>query len=90
MPVIQENYLEEATTWRSKRNKEFYEGVPTAAQQVKDPNCLCEDEGSIPGLDLWVKLPALLQAAAQVADLAQIQCGCGYAIGLQLQLWFDS
>ena len=38
-------------------------GVPIVAQQVKDPPCLCQDVGSIPGLARWVKDLALLKAA---------------------------
>ena len=40
-----------------------------------------EDEGSIPGLTPWVKDTALLQAAAQVTDAAQIRCCHGYDVG---------
>ena len=34
-------------------------GVPIAAQWVKNPTCIHEDVDSIPGLDHWVKDPAL-------------------------------
>ena len=40
-----------------------------------------EDTGSTPGLDQWIKDPAL-----QVADVAWIRCCCGYGIGQGLQL----
>ena len=40
----------------------------------------------VPGLSQWVKDPMLPQAAAEVADAAQIQCCRGCGIGLQLQL----
>ena len=34
-------------------------GVPIMAQWVKNPTCLHEDAGLIPGLAQWVKDPAL-------------------------------
>ena len=48
-----------------------------------------EDVGLIPGLTQWVKDPPLLQAAAYVTDLAQIQHCCDCGIGWQLQLQLD-
>ena len=44
--------------------------------------CLCEDGGLIPGLTQLVKYLALLQAAAQVSDVAQIWCCHGCGVGL--------
>ena len=41
-----------------------------------------EDVGSILGLTQQVKEPALLQAGAQVEDVAQVQCCCGCGMGL--------
>ena len=42
------------------------------AQRVMNPTSIHEDVDAIPGLDQWVKNPALLQAAVWVTDLAQI------------------
>ena len=54
-------------------------GVPFVAQQLMNPIRIHEDMGSIPCLTQWAKDLALLSAAVQVADAAQILrcCGCG-------------
>ena len=59
------------------------------AQYVQNPASICEDSGSIPGFVQWVKDPVLLQAAAQVADVAQIWHCYGCGVGWQLQLQFN-
>ena len=46
------------------------------AHQVKNLSNIHEDAGSIPGLTQWVKDSAVLQAAAQFADVTQIQHCC--------------
>ena len=56
------------------------------AQQVKNSTVIHEDEGLIPGPAQQVKDLVLPQAAAQVADVAQIWRGCGCGVGQQLQL----
>ena len=55
------------------------------AQQVKNLTQCHEDAGSIPGLTLWGKDLALLQAAAQITDVAWIWCCYGCGGGRQLQ-----
>ena len=47
---------------------------------LRTQHSLCEDVGSIPCLAHWDKNLALLQAATWVANVARIQCCCGYGI----------
>ena len=39
--------------------KSFHRGVPTVAQQVKNPTSIHEEMDSIPGLTQWLKDPVL-------------------------------
>ena len=55
--------------------------------RLRTPHSVREDAGTIPSLAQWVKDLVLQEAAAQIADVAQIQCGCG--VGQKLQLQFD-
>ena len=57
--------------------------------QMNLTSILIEDEGSIPGLDLWVKDLTLLSALVQVTDTSWIWHRCDCGIGRQLQLQFD-
>ena len=50
---------------------------------------ILDDSSSIPGLTQWVKDLGLLQAVAQVKDVAQIWCCHGCGVGWQLQLQTD-
>ena len=61
-------------------------GVPTVAQQVKSTTGIHEDEGSTPGLTLWFKYMASLQAMVYIADAASIWRCSGCGVGWQLQL----
>ena len=60
------------------------------AQRVKNLTGIHEDAGSIPAS---LKVPALLQVAAWVTDVARIwrgcDCGCGCGVAWQLQLQFN-
>ena len=54
------------------------------AQRVTNKTSICEDVASIPGLAQWVKDLALLQAVAQVTDVAWVPSYCSYGAGWQL------
>ena len=56
------------------------------AQWLTNPTGVHEDRDFIPGLDQWVKDPALLWAVVQVTDAAQIWHCCDCGIGLWQQL----
>ena len=72
-----------------QKKKKTNPGVPVVVQRVKNWTGIHEDVSLNPGLTLWVKGPALPQAAAQVSDAAQIQCCCGCGVGLWLWLPFN-
>ena len=47
-----------------KSTEKLFSGVPVVAQRVKSPTSIHKEVGLIPGLDQWVKDPALLRAVA--------------------------
>ena len=61
-------------------------GVPVVVQWVRTLASVCDDAGSIPGLAQWVKDLVVLQAVAQVAEVAPVLSGYACAVGWQLQL----
>ena len=50
------------------------EEFPLWLSGFRTQQSICEDAGSVPGLAQWVKDLVLPQAAALVAEAAQIQC----------------
>ena len=72
--------LQDSVTYKSKW--EF----PLWLSGLRTQHSVCEDADLIPGLAQWVKDQVLLQAVAEVADMAWIWLCCGSSVGLQLQL----
>ena len=60
------------------------QGVPAAAQQVKNPTSIREDAGLIPGLAQLVKRSHCYKMWCRLQTL----CCCGCGVGRQLQLLF--
>ena len=66
-----------------------FSDFPLWLSRLRAWHSVLEDAGSIPGFTEWAKDRALPQAVELVADVADIWCCHGCAIGLQLQLWFN-
>ena len=62
------------------------DGISYCDSTVTNLTSIHEDTGLIPGPAQWVKDLALLCAAVQVADVAQIPRCCGCGVGQQLQV----
>ena len=68
--------------WKIKNY--FLREPPLWLSGLTTPHSLHEATSLISGLTQWVKDPVLLQAVAQVTDVARIWCCHGCSVGLQL------
>ena len=78
-------YSPKTHTHKEGKNPLFRE-FPLWLGGLRTQRCLCEDVGSIPGLDQWVKDLVLPKAAGKVTDVAWICCCHGCGTDWQLQL----
>ena len=65
-----------------KRGEEF----PLWLSRLRNQHSVPKDTGSNPGLSVWLKDPALIQAAVQIADEVQIWHCCGCGVGQKLEV----
>ena len=59
------------------------------AQWLTNPTGIHEDTSLIPGRAQWIRAPGIAVSCGVVVEVTQIWCGCGCAVGQQLQLWLN-